>query len=191
MRFRAPKTDEEKAAREKQNAEQAALPYKWFQQLETLQVEFDVPLNYKAKDLVIDFKRTSFKAGIKGQTLLIDGDFPHPIRVDESTWGMTPNAAKDAKTVTIHLDKTNKMEWWANIVTNQPSVDLTMIEPEETSLSDVTEGSTRAMAEKMMWESTLTPEQKQKNKQEENMKRLAELQKQTGLDFSQAEINHG
>ncbi|KAG7141228.1 Nuclear movement protein nudC like [Verticillium longisporum] len=167
MRFREPKTDEEKAAREKQNAEQAALPYTWYQKLEELEVKFDVPINYKPKDLVINFTRTSLKAGIKGETPLIDGNFPHPIRVDESTWGMTVNAAKDAKTVTIQLDKTNKME------------------------CDVTEGSTRAMAEKLMWESTLTPEQKQKNKQEENMKRLAELQKQTGLDFSQAEINHG
>ncbi|KAM0329188.1 hypothetical protein ACHAQA_004486 [Verticillium albo-atrum] len=191
MRFRAPKTDEEVAAREKQDAEQAALPYNWTQELGTLTVEFDVPLNYKSKDLAINFTRTSLKAGIKGQTPVIDGDFPHSIRVEDSTWGMTQFSGKTTKTVSLYFYKTNKMEWWPNVTTNQPSVDLTMIEPDETSLSSLDRDDPgRAMAEKMMWEQSLTPEQKEMNKREENMKRLAELQKQTGLDFSQAEINH-
>ena len=97
----------------------------------------------------------------------------------------------DSKTVDIQLKKTNEMEWWPHIVTSAPKIDVAMIEPEETSLNDLEQGETRSMVEKMMYENMQSPEQKQKSKEAENMKRLEELAKQTGLDFSKAEINHG
>ena len=119
----------------------------------------------------------------------LQGDFPHPIRVDDSTWTMVQDG--DKKTIDIQLKKTSDMEWWPHVVTAAPKIDITMIEPEETSLNDLEQGETRAMVEKMMYENMQSPEQKQKAKEAENMKRLKQLQEQTGMDFSQATINHG
>lgn len=139
--------------------------------------------------MVINFTRTTLKAGIKGQTPIIEGEFPHPIRVDDSTWTMVQDG--DTKTVDIQLKKASDMEWWPHVVRSAPAVDVAMIEPEETSLNDLEQGETRAMVEKMMYENMQSPEQKQKAKEEENMKRIKQLQEQTGMDFSQATINHG
>jgi hypothetical protein len=78
------------------------------------------------------------------------GDLPHPIRVDESTW--TLDLAKDgSKTLEILLDKSNKMEWWAHVVTSAPKIDVTKIVPENSKLSDL-DGETRGMVEKMMFD---------------------------------------
>lgn len=120
----------------------------------------------------------------------IQGEFPFPIRVDDSTWTMV-SGTDNTKLVDIQLKKVNDMEWWPHVVTAAPKVDVAMIEPEETSLSSLEDGETRKMVEKMMFENMQSPEQKQKSKEAENMKRLQQLQEQTGMDFSQAQINHG
>lgn len=119
----------------------------------------------------------------------IQGDFPNPVVLaDIEPWSMVEEHG--IKTVTIPLEKVNKQEWWPHIVTSAPSVDITMIEPEEQSISSL-EGETRQMVEKMAVDNMKTPEQKQQEKMAENMKRLKELEKQTGMDFSQADIHHG
>ena len=40
------------------------------------------------------------KVGVKGQPLIIDGDFPKEVKVDESTWCL-----EDKKTLLINLEK--------------------------------------------------------------------------------------
>lgn len=73
LEFRQPKTDEEIASREKQNAEQSALPYTWKQSdIKWVSVEFTVPGNLKSRDMVINFTRTTLKAGIKGQAPIVE-----------------------------------------------------------------------------------------------------------------------
>lgn len=59
------------AARAQEEAEQAALPYKWSQTIGDLTVTFDVPANYKSRDLVIDIKKQKLSAGVKGQDPII------------------------------------------------------------------------------------------------------------------------
>lgn len=85
------------------------------------------------------------------RTFLCQGDFPHPILVDESSWTLETTSTFPGKEVNIHLDKVNKVEWWPHVVKSAPKIDVTKITPENSSLSDL-DGETRAMVEKMMYD---------------------------------------
>jgi hypothetical protein len=82
--------------------------------------------------------------------LTFQGDFPHEIHVDESTWTLTTSPS-GTKILELHLDKVNKMEWWAHVVTTAPKIDVTKIQPENSKLGDL-DGETRGMVEKMMYD---------------------------------------
>ncbi|KAG6053490.1 hypothetical protein E4U17_004659, partial [Claviceps sp. LM77 group G4] len=63
---------QDEAARAKEQAEQVALPYKWQQQsIAEVNVTFTVPGTMKSRDLVVDIKKQSLSAGIKGQDPVI------------------------------------------------------------------------------------------------------------------------
>ncbi|KAF1810444.1 putative nuclear movement protein nudC [Eremomyces bilateralis CBS 781.70] len=141
------KVDQELQA--KQFAEQAALPYKWTQTIKDVDVTAQVPANMRGKDFDVKITKTKLRVGLKGQEPIIDGDLPHPIHVDESTW--TLESTKDGKEISIHLDKVNKMEWWAHVITSAPKIDTTKIQPENSNLGDL-DGETRQMVEKMMFD---------------------------------------
>lgn len=211
------------ASQAKETAEQAALPYKWQQTISELNVTFVVPGNIKSRDLVIDIKKQSLSAGIKGQDPIIkvrnlqpsrcqsacypsnfppdpkgapsrskidhrpQGDLPHAVQVAESTWTLSANT-DGTKTVEILLDKVYKKEWWAHVVTSAPTIDVTKISPENSSLSDL-DGETRGMVEKMMFD------QKQKelglptSDDQKKMDMLKKFQAQhPEMDFSNAKI---
>jgi len=79
------------------------------------------------------------------------GPLPHPIHVDESTWTLE-SLPSNQKEISLHLDKTNKMEWWASVTTNAPfKIDTSKITPENSKLGDL-DGETRGMVEKMMYD---------------------------------------
>ncbi|KAL1836736.1 hypothetical protein VTJ49DRAFT_4728 [Mycothermus thermophilus] len=188
MADKEPTAADEAAARAKEKAEQDALPYKWTQTIGDLDVAITVPGNLKARDLVVDIKKTSITAGIKGQEPILKGTFPHPIRTDDSTWTLT-TAPDGNKTIEIHLDKVNKMEWWAHVVTDAPKIDVTKIVPETSKLSDL-DGETRSMVEKMMYDQRQKEMGLPTSDEQKKMEILKKFQEQhPEMDFSKAKIN--
>ena len=93
------------------------------------------------------------RKAIEGKALKLisgQGDFPHEIHVDESSWTLA-SSPSGMKVIDLHLDKVNKMEWWANVVTSAPKIDVSKIQPENSKLGDL-DGETRGMVEKMMYD---------------------------------------
>jgi len=190
-------TAADEASRAKEAEEQASLPYKWTQTIGDLDITTEVPGNLKGKDLVVDIRKTKLKVGIKGQEPIIDGDLPHAIHVDESTWTLTtlPTSGKaqsgstPPKQISIHLDKVNKMEWWAHVVSSAPKIDVTKIQPESSKLSDL-DGETRTMVEKMMYDQRQKELGKPTSDEQKKLEMLQKFQKDhPELDFSKAKIS--
>lgn len=67
-----PTPEEEAAARAKEAAEQATLPYKWTQTIGDLDITTEVPGNLKGRDLNVEIKKKKLVAGVKGKEPIID-----------------------------------------------------------------------------------------------------------------------
>ncbi|KAH8693836.1 HSP20-like chaperone [Talaromyces proteolyticus] len=177
---------EEKERKAKEDAEQAQLPYKWTQTIADADVTITVPATIKGRDLDVVLTKTKIKVALKGQPAIIEGEFPHPVRIDDSTW--TLETTRTGKEIAVHLDKVNKMEWWPHIVTSAPKIDVTKITPENSSLSDL-DGSTRAMVEKMMFDQRQKEIGKPTSDEQRKMDMLKKFQDEhPEMDFSNAQI---
>ncbi|KAI6354058.1 hypothetical protein MCOR25_008766 [Pyricularia grisea] len=191
MTDKEPTPAEEAAARAKEAAEQAALPYKWAQTIGDIDITIKLAEGsekYKGKDLKVEIKKQHLTAGVKGSDPIIDGDLPHAVRVDESTWTLTTNP-DGTKNIEVHLDKVNKMEWWPHVVTDAPKIDVTKINPENSKLSDL-DGETRGMVEKMMYDQRQKELGKPSSEEQKKLDLLAKFQKEhPEMDFSNAKIN--
>lgn len=173
-------------ARNKEAAEQATLPYKWIQTIGEVDITIPIPGNLKAKDLVVELKKTRIKAQVKGQESLIEGDFPHPVVPDECTW--TLETSPTGKEISIHLDKQYKSEWWAHVVTTAPKIDVTKIQPENSKLSDL-DGETRGMVEKMMYDQEMKRQGKPTSEEQQKQDMLKKfMQQHPEMDFSKAKM---
>jgi len=80
-----PKEEEKKeeSKGEKPNSQNggSAPRYVWTQKLEDLQMSIPVNEKFKGKDIVIKYKSKSLFVGIKNGETIIDGEFPHAIKV--------------------------------------------------------------------------------------------------------------
>jgi len=183
-----PTKEEEAAARAKEAEEQAALPYKWTQTIGDLDITVEVPGNLKGRDLNVDIKKKKLVLGIKGQEAIINGDLPYEIHVDESTWTLATSPS-GTKILELHLDKVNKMQWWENVITTAPKIDITKITPENSKLGDL-DGETRSMVEKMMFDQRQKEMGQPTSDEQKKMDMLAKFQAQhPEMDFSKAKIN--
>ncbi|KAI0756907.1 nuclear movement protein nudC [Daedaleopsis nitida] len=174
----------DKADRTREAAEQAALPYRWTQQLGDVDITVPVPKGTRARDLTVVIQKKKLSVGLKGKEPIMSGELCKEIKIDDSTWTL-----EDQESILIHLEKLNQQQWWENVLTHHPKLDTTKIQPENSKLSDL-DGETRAMVEKMMFDN----QQKQMGKPtSDEIKKMETLKKfqeaHPELDFSQAKIS--
>lgn len=72
-----------------------------------LQVRIPLNVNFrvKQKDLVLNLTKKHFTCGLKGHPLIVDDDFQHEIKLEESTW-----VIEDGHTILLNLEKVRSNE---------------------------------------------------------------------------------
>lgn len=131
----------------------------------TVTIPFRVPTKAKQLDVTIQAQRILAKHKFT-EEVYIDGELFAPISEDDSTWWVD-----DDKELQITLEKKNQQQWWPHVLTTDPKIDVTKIQPEQSKLSDL-DSDTRAHVEKMLFD------QKQKQL---GLPTSEELQKQNTL----------
>ncbi|WVQ76977.1 hypothetical protein IAR50_006656 [Cryptococcus sp. DSM 104548] len=136
--------------REREQAEQAQLPYKWSQELGTATVTVALPEGTRGKDLIVEIKKKKLKVQLKKEKdAILDGELFADVVVDDCSWTI------DSSVLTIELEKLSshigQSKWWPHILTHHPKIDTKKIQPETSKLSDL-DPATRGMVEKMMWD---------------------------------------
>jgi hypothetical protein len=130
------------------------LPYTWRQELGEVDLVVPVPKGTRARDLIIVIAKKKLSVGLKGKDKILDGELCQEVKLEESTWTvggydinwwmlyLTWIVIEDQEAVHIHLEKLNKQQWWENVLTHHPKIDVRKIQPENSKLSDL-DGETR------------------------------------------------
>jgi hypothetical protein len=174
----------DKADRQREVAEQAALPYTWSQELGDVDITVPVPKGTRSRDLSIIIEKKRLSVGLKGREPIMAGELAKEIKVEDSTWTL-----QDSQAVHVHLEKINKMTWWENVLTHHPKIDTKKIEPPNSKLSDL-DGETRGLVEKMMFDNQQRQMGKPTSDELRKMEALKKFQAaHPELDFSNAKIS--
>lgn len=123
---------------------------------------------------------------MKGQPLIIDGNFHKKIKTADSLWTLETDGPK--RTLQLTLVKVEGMNWWNCVIEGDPKINTQKVEPESSKLSDL-DGDTRKTVEKMMFDQN----QKQRglptsDELEKRNKLKAFMDAHPEMDFSKAKF---
>ena len=122
------------------------------------------------------------------QRTVLDDELHAAILVDDSTWTLETDKRSQQRVLTLYLRKQNGMEWWSRLSEADEPLDVTKMQPENSSLSDL-DGDTRQTVEKMMTEQrqkAMGLPTSEEQKKQDALRRFMELHPE--MDFSQAKI---
>ncbi|KAL0726836.1 hypothetical protein Bca4012_022929 [Brassica carinata] len=120
--------------------------YSWTQNLQEVTITIPVPCGTKSRSVTCEIKKNRLKVGLKGQDLIIDGEFFNAVKPDDCFWNI-----EDQKVISVLLTKQDQMQWWKYCVKGEPEIDTQKVEPESSKLSDL-DPETRSSVEKMMFD---------------------------------------
>lgn len=158
-----------------------ALNRSFTQTLQDVTVSITLTAPARAKALSIDLRSKHISVfNNASNEAIVEGELYALINAKESTWWL-----EDGTSLFITLEKQNQQEWWPSVLTSDEKIDVTKLQPEQSKLSDLDDG-TRATVEKMMFDQRQkeqglpTSDQLRKQKTLENFKMM-----HPELDFSQ------
>ncbi|XP_009614645.1 protein BOBBER 2-like [Nicotiana tabacum] len=144
--FSTPKEEENKKLKPNKSNGLDMENYSWGQSLQEVTINVPIPFGTKSRFIIVEIKNTTLKVGLKGQPLIINGEFFKAVKVDECYWSL-----EDQKEISILLTKQNKSDWWKCLLKGGLEIDTQKVEPEPSKLSDL-DTETRAAVEKMMFD---------------------------------------
>lgn len=143
-----------------------------------------VAVGTSGRDVKTDIAEQKLSISVKGAAV-VGGKLQEKIRPDDSFW--TLDGADG--TVTVHLDKADKMAWWPCAFEGETHIDVARVEPGNSKLSDL-DGETRAMVEKMMYDQRQKAAGLPTSDEQKKMELLKKFQEQhPELDLSQAKMS--
>ena len=160
--------------------------YVWTQTLSEVNVNVPVPDNTRGRDVTVTIAKKHLKVGLRSQPgkWIVDAPLVKSIVCDDSFWTI-----EDGNRLVINLQKLNQMEWWNAVCEGDPTIDVTKVQPENSSLNDL-DGETRKTVEKMMYDQRQKARGLPSSDEEQKLAALEKFKLQhPELDFSNAKIN--
>ena len=163
--------------------------YSWTQTLGDVTVVFPLPAGTASRDVRVEIKATSIAVSSPpaSATPLLAGRLHKRVKAEDSLWTLEDDG-RGGRQLSVLLTKEHGMEWWSCVAEGEPTIDVSRVEPENSTLSDL-DADTRTTVEKMMFDQRQKalglPSSDDLRKQETMAKFIAAHPE---MDFSQAKF---